>query len=512
MHNKTFYGETLFPHTSQNALKTYKYSGSDNSILYAHIYSPLCNYLVENWTPKTLAPNIITLTGFMLNTIPIHIYLLITYKFSVNAEIPSWINFFSAFTLFVYLILDNMDGKQARKIGESSPLGLFFDHGCDCISTPLLAIVFLHIFGFSGFYYFFIVFVSSLCFFLKTYEEYVFKVMELGVINPVTEGITCLVLLAIFSGIVGNGFWGNYGFFGRFLFRDYMFIVLGGFSIFESFSSVFMICKQIGFLEFYFDCLDFIFLSFVTLSLAYGSVDYLFVKEIKYLAYFFAFLYTKITFKVIISHLFDVKVKRAQLDIILPCLAVYILHLFCYFLPENRNLVFFFEIFFIFLTIFYFFYLISFWINVIYNFSMILGIKILSINEKRDEKIALDEENGDFEEGTVEIEREIQDEIEKSIETIKSLVEDAKEEKKIHADFEKNKGEDENDEGDLEKNKKEDEEENKSNLQNKNNSKIENGVKNEFGSENDNNIEKKFDESKKDSENEKKEEEKIKEN
>ncbi len=32
-------------------------------------------------------------------------------------------------------MLDEMDGKQARRTGNSSPLGLIFDHGCDCFSV-----------------------------------------------------------------------------------------------------------------------------------------------------------------------------------------------------------------------------------------------------------------------------------------------------------------------------------------------------------------------------------------
>ena len=31
--------------------------------------------------------------------------------------------------------MDNADGKQARKTGSSSPLGLLFDHGCDALNT-----------------------------------------------------------------------------------------------------------------------------------------------------------------------------------------------------------------------------------------------------------------------------------------------------------------------------------------------------------------------------------------
>lgn len=30
--------------------------------------------------------------------------------------------------------MDAIDGKQARRTGTSSPLGEFFDHGCDAIN------------------------------------------------------------------------------------------------------------------------------------------------------------------------------------------------------------------------------------------------------------------------------------------------------------------------------------------------------------------------------------------
>jgi ethanolaminephosphotransferase len=37
-------------------------------------------------------------------------------------------------------VLDNSDGKQARKIKASSPLGLMFDHGCDMLNTGILTL------------------------------------------------------------------------------------------------------------------------------------------------------------------------------------------------------------------------------------------------------------------------------------------------------------------------------------------------------------------------------------
>jgi ethanolaminephosphotransferase len=39
--------------------------------------------------------------------------------------------------LFFYRVLDECDGKQARRIGASSPLGCLFDHGVDAISIGL---------------------------------------------------------------------------------------------------------------------------------------------------------------------------------------------------------------------------------------------------------------------------------------------------------------------------------------------------------------------------------------
>lgn len=46
--------------------------------------------------------------------------------------------------------MDNADGKQARKIGASSPLGLLFDHGCDAISTFIAAMTLITVVQFGN--------------------------------------------------------------------------------------------------------------------------------------------------------------------------------------------------------------------------------------------------------------------------------------------------------------------------------------------------------------------------
>lgn len=81
---------------------------------------------------------------------------------------------FAAFALFVYSTLDNMDGKQSRRIGASSPLGLLFDHGCDAINTGMIGtLIFAMVTGAGpatwqmyGIWAF-----ASTAFFMNTWEE-----------------------------------------------------------------------------------------------------------------------------------------------------------------------------------------------------------------------------------------------------------------------------------------------------------------------------------------------------
>lgn len=37
---------------------------------------------------------------------------------------------------------DNIDGNQARKTGNSSPLGILFDHGCDALNMTIITMNF----------------------------------------------------------------------------------------------------------------------------------------------------------------------------------------------------------------------------------------------------------------------------------------------------------------------------------------------------------------------------------
>ncbi len=53
---------------------------------------------------------------------------------------PRWTYLLCALGFFIYQSLDAIDGKQARRTGTNSPLGEFFDHGCDAVSTYLVVV------------------------------------------------------------------------------------------------------------------------------------------------------------------------------------------------------------------------------------------------------------------------------------------------------------------------------------------------------------------------------------
>ena len=196
------------------ALREYQYSGADNSLLYKHILSPVAGWLVDHVTPSTLAPNTITLSGFMLM---IASYLLISYHCptldhcSVENPVPEWIFLFHALALLIYQTLDNMDGKQARKTGSSSPLGLIFDHGCDAMNTIIGSVNILCAVGLSTHdnlpQIFACVFIPMSAFFVATWEEYHTGKLILPLINGPSEGIIINALVAATSWYFGRSFW-----------------------------------------------------------------------------------------------------------------------------------------------------------------------------------------------------------------------------------------------------------------------------------------------------------------
>jgi ethanolaminephosphotransferase len=112
----------------------------DKSLLSNYILKPYWWSQVVKLFPLTVAPNAITLLGFSF--VIINILTLLYYTPTLDAECPSWVYASWSIGLFLYQTLDAIDGTQARRTGQSGPLGELFDHGVDALNTGLEVLVF----------------------------------------------------------------------------------------------------------------------------------------------------------------------------------------------------------------------------------------------------------------------------------------------------------------------------------------------------------------------------------
>ena len=106
---------------------------------YNYVQSPVCDYLVQ-FLPVTLAPNVITVVG--VSCVAFSIVLMhCLYGFAFEGALDSWFCYVAGILYFSNTVLDNMDGKQARRTGAGSPMGMLFDHGSDAMTAIMSAIL-----------------------------------------------------------------------------------------------------------------------------------------------------------------------------------------------------------------------------------------------------------------------------------------------------------------------------------------------------------------------------------
>mmetsp|Transcript_26257 Transcript_26257/g.18623 ORF Transcript_26257/g.18623 Transcript_26257/m.18623 type:complete len:201 (+) Transcript_26257:171-773(+) len=178
----------------------------DAGIAYKHFWSPLANWAVQK-LPEDLAPNTITLVGFLHGLLPL-IILYSCVGLQMVGEIPQWFFFLQFYCFFMYRLFDEMDGKQARRTGNSSPLGLLFDHGFDCFIVLIQTLINLAMVQCGNNNIALMTLLTAyFAFHLATLEEYYVGTLYLPVVNAVSEGSLLLLLLTLVSGIIGNGFW-----------------------------------------------------------------------------------------------------------------------------------------------------------------------------------------------------------------------------------------------------------------------------------------------------------------
>ena len=169
------------------ALHKYQYSGSDASYIYNYITSPLSKWIADQ-LPWWIAPNTITVTGLGLVIIA-HI-VMAWHCPMMEGLAPAWVYWLSFVSLTLYQVLDCTDGKQARRTGNSSPLGLLFDHGCDAMNCILTGMTLASCMQLGATWKSLaLVCVGTVPFFCATWEEYFTGTLALPLINGANEGL-----------------------------------------------------------------------------------------------------------------------------------------------------------------------------------------------------------------------------------------------------------------------------------------------------------------------------------
>ena len=327
-----------------SSIRSYKYKSSDSSISYKYFMSPLCDYLV-NFFPTWLAPNVITISGFFLNLL----YFLITgyYTKFKGGFIPPWACFFSAFCYLLYMILDNIDGKQARRTKSSSPLGLLFDHGTDACTTFFITCGLGAILALETIYQYILLWIMIIVpFYLNNWEEYVTGVMSLPIINGINEGTFVIVFLECLTGCIGQDYLNKkeYIIFGEhILFNTFISSLACGAGIFFGIISIFKV-RQLESKEKRINALIDVF-PFIYFLAGFFCIIYLTDSKIsenypQLLLVSFGFQFAKMLGLLQLAHLMGIRYNPYNLVFVLPNLC-YIIHSIFYYFSKNQRILYF---------------------------------------------------------------------------------------------------------------------------------------------------------------------------
>ena len=218
---KTLFKNYVTP-KGEERIKVYKYKSQTDSIVYKYIMGPIANYCLK-FTPISIAPNTLTFIGFLFNVV-VHLLILFYTGEDLTRQVPRWLCLLTGLCHFIYMNFDNMDGKQARRTGSSSSLGMLYDHGLDAASGWMIGLNLAAVIGIgNGLLPFFtLIWVPLVGFYFTMWEEYHLDFLNFGAVNPVDEGLSFINLCIMFTGVVGSEWWTQEGFFG--LKRNYFMI------------------------------------------------------------------------------------------------------------------------------------------------------------------------------------------------------------------------------------------------------------------------------------------------
>ncbi len=172
--------------------KKYEYSLNDESLTTPYLYKWFVDPLLKI-TPYGLPANIITLFSNLMVLIA---FIIVTMGYINDNYFLYWL---VPILVFIYLVGDALDGRQARRTKTGSQLGEYFDHFLDSfVSGQTLGMLMMA----YRVPYPFVVFIALYCGYLSQssafYERYFTNVMYFGKVGS-GEGVIVMSLLILIS-------------------------------------------------------------------------------------------------------------------------------------------------------------------------------------------------------------------------------------------------------------------------------------------------------------------------
>ncbi|OIR58020.1 MAG: CDP-alcohol phosphatidyltransferase class-I family protein [Amphiamblys sp. WSBS2006] len=175
-------------------------STTEDSSMASEMLQPLWDFLAKQ-VPDRVNPNAITAAG--LATTVSQALLLTAANPSFSSALPRALCLASFFSVWLYLTLDAIDGKHARRTGKASPLGHFVDHAADAINSLPLTMIWAQTMQMTRAQTVVLLAVIYSGFLTTTWEEYHTQCLSFGRVSGPTEGILllslCMVASAVFS-------------------------------------------------------------------------------------------------------------------------------------------------------------------------------------------------------------------------------------------------------------------------------------------------------------------------
>ena len=193
----------VFPKHLHELVKGHKYSGEDKSISNRYIISPIAAYLV-NKIPRSVAPNLITIIASLFFVIP-YLYVELFVRGNFASPMPPFGSLFIGLGFSLYTLLDNMDGKQARRTNTSSPLGMLLDHGSDafCAAITTLNLAYM-LMAHNTYLVMLACSIGTVPFYYATLESYYIGGVFLPFLNGASEGAFIITGLGIALEKIGS--------------------------------------------------------------------------------------------------------------------------------------------------------------------------------------------------------------------------------------------------------------------------------------------------------------------